>query len=274
MTTPEPIADPHPHYARLRNGSAAQRVRGADEPDYWLVTRYAEARAALADRRLFADDPVPSAFQVERAEQVRPRIEEITAGLLDGFAGGDLIEHVALPLAEAVITELTGDPGQSRPVADVIGTGMVTLLRHPPQRAALRARPELLPAAVEELVRFDGPAVRSAPGRATVELTIGGTTIAEGDIVVVGLAAANRDPRRFPEPARLDLLRDPAGHLGFGHGLRPCPVAAPARVTAQVAIGALLRRFRQFSLAVPVDQLDWLPDESRRSLRSLPVTTG
>lgn len=250
-------------------------VRGTGEPDYWLVTRYAEARAALADKRLFDDDPVPPEFRPERAEELRPRITEITDGLLDGFGGdGDLIEDFALPLAAAVITELAGDPGKSRPVADVIGTGMVTLFHHPPQRAALRARPALLPAAIEELVRFDGPLTRSAPGRATAELTIAGTVIAEGDIVVVGLAAANRDRRRFPEPGRLDLLRDDAGHLGFGHGLRPCAVAAPARVTAQVAIGALVSRFRRFGPAVPLDELDWLPDESSRSLRSLPVTTG
>ncbi|MEV6638206.1 cytochrome P450 [Actinoplanes sp. NPDC051470] len=263
MTNPESIIDARPAPAR----APIHLTRGPAGPEFWLVTRYHEAHAALDDQRLrpLTDPPAP----VDPPPDAHA--EEIVAHLLDGLAArgrGDLVPDVAVPLAHELITT------PPRPVIDVVGTAMITLFRHPAQTAALRARPTLLPAAVEELIRFDGPVPRTAPAVAVEELTIGGKVISAGDHVVVSLAAANRDPRRFPDPDRLDLMRADDGHLGLGYGRRLSPVAAHVRLAARVAIGGLLTRFPGLRLAILPEDLAWLPQSEVRGVSSLPVTTG
>ncbi|ALG11010.1 cytochrome P450 family protein [Kibdelosporangium phytohabitans] len=156
---------------------------------------------------------------------------------------------------------------------NLISNGVLALLTNPDQLALLRARPELLPQAIEELLRHDGPLQVSLPRITVDEVEVAGATIPAGDMVHVVVAAANRDASRFLDPERLDITRTDNQHLGFGHGVHFCVGAALARMEAQVAIGTLVARFPDLRLAVPVDELQWEVNPILRSLVSLPVLT-
>jgi cytochrome P450 len=156
--------------------------------------------------------------------------------------------------------------------ADFIGNATVALLTHPEQLAALRTRPDLLPAAIEELLRFDGPLPVASPRIATEDVEYRGVTIPAGSIVGVVINAANHDPAYFADPDKLDLCRPRAPHIGFGHGVHYCLGVSLARMEARIGIGALLRRLPELRLGVPVDQLRRLPAASPfRGLLELPV---
>ncbi|MCI3238531.1 cytochrome P450 family protein [Streptomyces spinosisporus] len=376
--------DPHPVYARLRERGPVHRVR-LPEPDQhhetWLVVGYEEARTALADPRLAKDaskigmlfldeeligkyllgtDPpqhtrlralVSRAFTMRHVEELRPRIEEITHGLLDAMlphGRADLVESFAYPLPITVICELLGVPEMDRtaframsteavaptsaesehdafvrlaaylteliedkrcagPSGDLlselirttaedgdrlsvnelrgmafvlliaghettvnlISSGVLALLTHPDQLAALRADPSLVDGAVEEALRYEGPVENATFRFAAEPLEIGGTKIDRGDAVMIGLTAADRDTRRYADPDRFDVRRDTRGHLAFGHGVHYCLGAPLARLEARTAIRALLERAPGLTLDGPPG--DWLPGMLMRGVRSLPV---
>jgi cytochrome P450 len=149
---------------------------------------------------------------------------------------------------------------------------MFALLRNPEQLGRLRADPFGLPAAIEEFLRYDAP-VATATFRFTREqIRIGEASIPPGEIVNVVLAAANRDPRRFAEPARLDTARHVGAHLAFGHGIHFCLGASLARMEAQIAFEALLGRLPDLALAVPAENLGYRPVTMMHGLQTLPVT--
>jgi cytochrome P450 len=150
----------------------------------------------------------------------------------------------------------------------LIGNGVLALLRHPDQLARLRAEPGMLPSAVEELARYDGPVQRTWRMTTTV-VELGGRTIPAGALVVAVLGAANRDPARFPEPDRLDLARPDNAHLAFGAGIHHCLGAALARLETAIAIGALLRRMPRLQLATT--RPEWRESSLVRGLAVLPV---
>ncbi|MCW2931122.1 MAG: cytochrome [Actinomycetia bacterium] len=154
---------------------------------------------------------------------------------------------------------------------NLIGNGTLALLTHPEELARLRADPSLLPAAIEELLRFTNPLNRATDRFTTQDMTVGDEVIPAGEWVFVAISSANRDPDRFPDPDRLDLSRDTSGHLAFGHGIHYCLGASLARVEAEVALGALLARFPRLSLAVPPEELRWRPVSLMHGLESLPV---
>lgn len=156
--------------------------------------------------------------------------------------------------------------------ADFLGNATVALLAHPDQLDLLRAKPELLPSAIEELLRFDGPLPVASPRIATEDVEYQGVRIPRGSIVGVVINAANHDPAHFVDPDRLDLRRVRGPHLGFGHGVHYCLGVSLARMEAQIAIEALLTRLPELRLAVPVAQLRRLPAGSPfRGLLELPV---
>lgn len=430
--------DPYPLYARLREAAPVHRATTPDGRTVWLVTRYEDARSALADPRLAKDprrflarwgvpargsrsgarsvdaqpsdaqppatprapthepdaeqlgasrpgtqaagggnfldsaltyhmlnaDPpdhtrlrrlVSKAFTARRVESLQPLVHEITDMLLDAMAGlgqTDLIETFAFPLPITVICELLGVPlsdqarirqlftamltsgptaeGRQRSLAaagdiagyvtsliaakrtepaddmlsdliaardgaqrldeneltsmafllviaghettvNLIGNGLAALLSHPDQLAALRADPSLVPSAVEEFLRYDGP-VEHATFRYTTEpVEVGGTTIPEGQMVLVVLAAADRDPARFAEPGTLDVRRGESAHLAFGHGIHFCLGAPLARMEGRIAFTSLLARFPDLRLAVDPADLHRQPGMILRGLRELPV---
>lgn len=154
-----------------------------------------------------------------------------------------------------------------------LGNAVLALLQHPAELDRLRKNPDDVPAALDELLRFDSP-VSTATFRFTTEaVTLSGTDIPAGVPVLVALGAANRDPERFPSPDQLDLDRDAAAHLSFGHGIHRCVGAPLAKAEAEIALRAVLIRFPGIRLAAPPDQLDWRRTRLVRGLASLPVRT-
>ncbi|MFI9050118.1 cytochrome P450 [Streptomyces sp. NPDC053427] len=159
---------------------------------------------------------------------------------------------------------------------NLIGNGTYQLLRHPAQRELLQKSiaagdPDLLATGIEELLRYDGPVELATWRFATEELTLGGQRIAEGDPVLVVLAAADRDPTRFAEPDVLDLTRRDNQHLGYGHGIHYCLGAPLARLEGQAALATLLTRLPDIRLAAEPGDLRWRGGLIMRGLRSLPV---
>ena len=308
---------------------------------------------------------VSRAFTVRRIAALRPRVEAITAGLLDDLeraladpdpgSPADLVETFAYPLPITVICELVGIDEADRPAwrragramvsldrerfgpavrelvdhvhdlvarrrrtpaddlltglirahdddgdhfsdaemvtmvlalvfaghettAHLIGNATVALLTHPDQLAVLRADPGLWPGAVNELMRWCGPALLSRMRYATVDLELGGVPIRQGDAVEAVLVSANFDPRVYADPDRLDVTRlvdaHGDGHVGFGHGVHYCLGAALARQEGEVALHALFDRFPGLALAVEPAELAWVQMPGARRLLALPVLTG
>ncbi|MFD7576173.1 cytochrome P450 [Streptomyces sp. NPDC059810] len=152
-----------------------------------------------------------------------------------------------------------------------LGNALLALLRNPAALDRLRSEPDAVPAALDELLRFDS-AVSTATFRFTTEaVELGGTEIPAGVPVTIPLGAANRDPARFPSPDHLDLDRNAAAHLAFGHGMHRCVGAPLAKAEAEIALRALLTRFPDVRLAVPADRLEWRHTRLVRGLASLPV---
>ncbi|MGK5730784.1 cytochrome P450 family protein, partial [Streptomyces sp. URMC 124] len=399
LFTWEFAADPYPAYAWLREHAPVHRTALPSGVEAWLVTRYADARQALADQRLSKNpvhhsesahgkgkvgipgersanlmthllniDPpdhtrlrrlVSKAFTPRRVAEFAPRVQELTDRLIDGFADrgeADLIHEFAFPLPIYAICDMLGVPsedqddfrdwagmmirhgggprgGVARSVkkmrgyltelihrkredlgedlisglirasdhgehltedeaaamafillfagfettVNLIGNGTYALLRNPGQRERLqRALAEgdegLLATGVEELLRYDGPVELATWRFATRDLTIGGQRIAEGDPVLVVLAAADRDPERFAEPDTLDLSRRDNQHLGYGHGIHYCLGAPLARLEGQTALATLLRRLPDLRLGADPEELRWRGGLIMRGLRTLPVT--
>jgi cytochrome P450 len=149
---------------------------------------------------------------------------------------------------------------------NLIGNGILNLLRHPEELERLREHPELMRAAIEELLRFDGP-VQLTTRFASEPIELDSYTIEAGDYIEFVLGAANRDPEQFPEPDRLDLGRRPNRHIGFGHGIHFCLGAPLARTQGQIAIAALVTRFP--TLALARDDLRWRHNPILRGLEEL-----
>jgi cytochrome P450 len=155
---------------------------------------------------------------------------------------------------------------------NLIGNGMFTLFTHPEQLALLRARPDQLSTAIEELLRFEGVAQVATLRWAAAPVEIGGITISAGEIVLAGLFAANRDPAFTAQPDTLNITRTDNPHLAFGHGVHHCLGASLARLEGRIALGTLLARFPRLRLAVPAEQLTWWPGVFVNGLTALPVT--
>ncbi|MEU7168879.1 cytochrome P450 [Streptomyces morookaense] len=399
LFTWEFAADPYPAYAWLREHSPVHRTTLPSGVEAWLVTRYADARQALADQRLSKNpvhhseqaahgkgktgipgersanlmthllniDPpdhtrlrrlVSKAFTPGRVAEFAPRVQELTDRLIDGFADkgeADLIHEFAFPLPIYAICDMLGVPpedqddfrdwagmmirhgggprgGVARSVkkmrgylaelihrkrnepgedlisglirasdhgehlteneaaamafillfagfettVNLIGNGTYALLRNPDQRERLQnalaeGDESLLATGVEELLRYDGPVELATWRFATRALTLGGQRIAEGDPVLVVLAAADRDPERFADPDTLDLARRDNQHLGYGHGIHYCLGAPLARLEGRTALATLLRRLPDLRLAAGPEDLRWRGGLIMRGLRTLPV---
>ncbi|MBL1090386.1 MULTISPECIES: cytochrome P450 family protein [Streptomyces] len=212
---------------------------------------------------------------IHRKREALPEVptpgEDLISGLIRASDHGEhLTENEAA--AMAFILLFAG----FETTVNLIGNGLHALLGHPAQRELLQKSlaagdTELLTTGVEELLRFDGPVELATWRFATEELTLGGQRISEGDPVLVVLAAADRDPARFPEPDVLDLTRRDNQHLGYGHGIHYCLGAPLARLEGQTALATLLTRLPDIRLAVEPGELRWRGGLIMRGLRSLPV---
>ncbi|GAA1984036.1 cytochrome P450 [Amycolatopsis minnesotensis] len=195
--------------------------------------------------------------------------EDLISALVEARESGDRLSSGELRAMVFVLLV-----GGHETMVNLIGNGTLALLNNPAQLAALRADPSLLPAAIEEFLRYEGP-VNFATFRFTdEEVTIGGVTVPEGEFVVIALASANRDAARFPDADSVDIGRSTARHLAFGHGVHYCVGAHLARAQAEVAFGQLIARFPSMTLAVDPAELTWRHSTLMRGLESLPIRLG
>jgi cytochrome P450 len=150
----------------------------------------------------------------------------------------------------------------------LISNGVLALLQHPDQLAALKADPSLLGSTVDELLRYDPP-VQWVSRTAGQDMELGGKTIERGELVLASLGAANRDPSIFSDPDRFDIRRKDNKHLAFGSGIHFCLGAALARMEAEVAISTLVSRYPNLQLAT--SKLHWRKGITFRGLETLPL---
>ena len=154
---------------------------------------------------------------------------------------------------------------------NLIGNGTLALLRNPDQLAALRSDPSLLPGAIEEFLRYDGPVNLASFRYTTQPVTFGDVTIPAGEFLFLSLGSANRDPARYPDADQLDVRRAASGHMAFGHGIHYCVGAPLARMEAETALGALLERFPGLSLRIDPAELRYRNSPILRGLEELPI---
>jgi cytochrome P450 len=152
-----------------------------------------------------------------------------------------------------------------------IGRGAFTLLRHPTQYTELVADPELIPAAVDEILRYDFPADVGFLRLAKEDLELPSGTIRRGEGVMPLISAAHKDPERFADPDVFDIHRTDNTHLAFGKGPHYCIGGHLARVQLQEAFGALTRTFPKLWLAVADHEVDWKPSMMTHGIEALPV---
>ncbi|MGW3994341.1 cytochrome P450 [Amycolatopsis sp. NPDC004772] len=189
--------------------------------------------------------------------------------------GEDILSDLARH-DDLTIEELTGAAfllllAGHETTANMLSLGTFALLEHPGQRAELSADADLLPGAVEELLRY--LSVADIFFRyATEDLELGGETITKGSTVVVSLLAANHDPRRFENPDTLDIHRNARGLLSFGHGVHQCLGQQLARIEMRAGFEGLLRRFPTLALAVPAEEVKLRTDMNIYGVHELPVT--
>lgn len=182
------------------------------------------------------------------AEQLRARRKRPVADLLSHIA------HAAIEDGESheegVGLSFLLFAAGSETTASLLSSSIVTLAGHPEQRAALVHEPERLPAAIEELIRYEAP-VQVLSRVTTRAAIVQDCEIPEGARVLFLYGSANRDPRRFPMPDKFDISRKAIRHLGFGNGIHFCLGSHLARLEARVALSALLRRFPEYELSAP-----------------------
>jgi cytochrome P450 len=194
--------------------------------------------------------------------RARPRADIMSALIAAEEAGSVLSEDEIV--ASCVLLLFAGH----ETTTNLIGNGLIALLRHPAEQARLTRDPQLAASAVEEMLRYDGP-TQAMTRIALEETEIGGVPIRRGDRVFALLNAANRDPAVFPEPDRFDAGRGDTRHISFGIGGHFCLGAPLARLEGRIAIARLVERLPELRLAEP--DPPWNDSFVLRGLRRLPV---
>jgi cytochrome P450 len=240
-------------------------VPAADRDDFreWtlrFVTVSSPERIADANRRM--------------SEYLTDLISEKTArpgeDLLSGLAQipaeeGGLSPRELLSMAQILL--IAG----FETTVNLIANGVLALVRNPDQLTLLRSDPSLLPDAVEEFLRYDGPLTVATQRVTTEPVRVGDVEIPAGQLVLISLLAANRDGDRFTDPDRFDITRRSGGHIAFGHGIHHCVGAPLARLEGQIAIGRLLSRFSELALEGDSAALRWRASTLMHGLYSLPL---
>jgi cytochrome P450 len=201
-------------------------------------------------------------------EAVRGQATEPTEGLVNALATAE-VNGDRLTVDEVVANVIVTMVGGQETTTNLIGNGLLSLLRHRDQLERLQADPSLVVSAVEELLRYESPSQHTAR-LAPADVVLGGRAIEKRQAVIAVMGAANRDPERFPDPDRLDLGRPDNRHVAFGWAAHFCFGAPLARMEAQVAFSTLLRRFPRLRLAE--EQVTWRPNLGLRGLTRLHVS--
>ena len=195
---------------------------------------FAEFRAVTEEMRVVLPE------LIERVRSTRP--DALLAALVDAEVDGQ-----RLTLGEILgFVQLLLVGGQETTV-NLINNALLCFLEHPDQLARLRAAPDLLPSAIEEVLRYRSP-LQWMPRATTQNVEMHGQVIPAGKLVLAVIGSANRDPRQFADAERFDIGRAPNPHLAFGHGIHACLGASLARLEARIALADFLARVREFEL--------------------------
>ncbi|HSN96857.1 MAG TPA: cytochrome P450, partial [Candidatus Nanopelagicales bacterium] len=252
--------------------SVISRILGVPEDDVPMILGWAEdltnAMDPLVSNRTLdrANQAIPEFFEyirdhIQRRREVRR--EDLLQAMMEAESDGDRLSDDEL-VANCILLYTAG----FETTTNMIGNGLLALLRNRPQLELLRQNPELIDDAVEELLRYDSP-VRQAYRTATENIELGGKTIGKGDSVLFLFGAANRDPSAFPNPDQLDIRRGARHHVAFGHGGHYCLGAPLARLEIQIAISTVIRLLPDIE---PVsDGLVWRKSATLRGLERFPV---
>jgi cytochrome P450 len=201
-------------------------------------------------------------YLVDRMQELRKRPDNgLIYSLMTAEVDGQRLTDEEV-IASTVVTIIGGH----ETTTNLIASGFLTLLRNPDSFEQLRSHPEIIASAVEELLRYESP-VQHTARIAPADTDLGGKTIRKGAKVVAVLAAANRDPSRFSDPDRLDLLRPDNRHVAFGWAAHFCFGAPLARMEGQIAFNALLRRLPRPAVLDKI--MDWRSNAGLRGLTSL-----
>jgi pimeloyl-[acyl-carrier protein] synthase len=219
-------------------------------------------------------DHVPKVLRAleEMLEYFRERVRELREHPREGLINSLLTAEIngdRLTEEEVIANSIVTMVGGQETTTNLIGNGLLTLLRNPAEMQRLRDDPELIPSAVEELLRYESPSQHTAR-LARTDVELGGRKIRKRDAVIAVMGAANRDPERFPNPDRLDVARTDNRHLAFGWAAHFCFGAALARIEGQVSFSTILRRMPE--LALQQGPLRWRTNLGLRGLVALPVS--
>ncbi len=295
----------HAHFTVDPSSIGVDGLLGRNRPETADTPTFFTSKTMLT-----VDDPdhrrlrmlVSKAFTPRYIEGLRPQVQEIADELLDrvGVVAhmrafgeytarlvADKRQHPADDLISQLIAiEEEGDRlsetemismitllifAGHETTSNLLATGTLMLLDHPAQLEQLKADPSLMPAAVEELLRFNGPATIAGPRYATEDMEFAGQHIKKGDVVFPILLSANHDERQFTQPEELEIARTLERHLAFGHGIHMCLGAPLARLEGDIAFTTLLKRMPNLRLSVPRESITWNFALNSRSLTALPV---
>jgi len=247
-------------------------VPASDHPRFrvWAADIVGAASAVAAgagpDKSAAAFDALREYLNEIVAARRRESRDDLISALVTAQEDRDALSDVEL-VSTAILLLLAGH----ETTTNLIGNGALALLQHPDELARLRAEPELLRSAIEEMLRFDSPV--QATGRTALEdVEYGGVPIAKGALVVPCIGAANRDPEVFPEPDRFDVARKDNHHLSFGFGAHFCLGAPLARLEGEIAFRALFEAFPR--LALGGGPVTHRPNPILRGLARLDVVSG
>lgn len=198
--------------------------------------------------------------------RVHPR-EDLISGLVAVEENGEKLDREEL-MSMVFLLLVAGH----ETTVNLIGNGTLALIQNRDQLDKLRAEPALIKNAVEEMLRYNGPIEVATNRWAFEDVTLGGKEIPLGDMVMVALVAANRDPAIFAKPEVFDITREDAHkHLGFGNGIHYCLGAPLARLEGTIAINALVQRLPKIDLAAPLESLEWNDSLLLHGMKQMPV---
>jgi len=191
---------------------------------------------------------------------------DILSALVRVEEEGDTLDHMEL-LSMVFLLLVAGH----ETTVNLIGNGTLALLQHPDQFEKLKAHPELMRTAVEEMLRYNGPVETPTTRFAIEDVDWQGYQIKQGDVILPSLLAANRDPDVFDKPNTFDITRDPNPHVAFGHGIHYCLGAPLARLEGIIAIRALIERLPDLQLNTAAGELEWNSSILIHGMKALPV---
>jgi len=224
----------------------------------------------------FQHNPGRTAVMLKTVEQMtgyfrrRMRAKEcpLQDGVVHAFMNAE-VDGDRLTEEEVIANSIITLVGGLETTTNLIGNGLLSLLRNPRELQMLRANSSLYPSAIEELLRYESP-IQYTSRLAPADVDVGGKLIHRRQAVIAVVGAANHDPERFPDPDRLDITRQDNRHLAFGWAAHFCFGAPLARLEGQIALSTLLRRLR--NLALDPTALVWRSNMGFRGLEALPVT--